>query len=249
MARCLRVRHVCRLRLLSERRRAPSGPQCLYALDVCSRWRPCSSFCRDAARSRRNGSIGFSMSNAATSIRRHAVPDWGPSRARRRAGGSSAARPPRRAAWRCARQAASVAGFQMNRLAGTLAQVSGDLDQLAVSWAVVGGLAVSVRGEPRLTRDIDVAVSVESDRDSERIFPSLRVPVARRPHLIAMKLLARDDRVRPQDFDDLRSLLLQATEEEISDARRLLALITQRGFARRRDLGVALDDVVRELRR
>ncbi len=137
----------------------------------------------------------------------------------------------------------------MNRLAGTLAQVSGDLDQLAVSWAVVGGLAVSVRGEPRLTRDIDVAVSVESDRDSERIFPSLRVPVARRPHLIAMKLLARDDRVRPQDFDDLRSLLLQATEEEISDARRLLALITQRGFARRRDLGVALDDVVRELRR
>src|SRR5713226_9575459 len=140
----------------------------------------------------------------------------------------------------------------MNRLAATLAQVSGDLDELSVSWAVVGGLAVSVRGEPRLTRDIDVAVSVDSDRDAERIvralrdrgyrpvelvehetarrlatarlsleepsgividllfascgiepeivaqselvevFPSLRVPVARRPHLIAMKLLARD---------------------------------------------------------
>ncbi len=63
-----------------------------------------------------------------------------------------------------------------------------------------------------------------------------------------MKLLARDDRFRPQDFDDLRSLLLQATNEEISVVRRLLALITQRGFARRRDLRAAFDDVVRELR-
>lgn len=37
------------------------------------------------------------------------------------------------------------------------------------SFAVVGGLAASVRGEVRFTRDVDLAVSVESDEDAENV--------------------------------------------------------------------------------
>lgn len=37
------------------------------------------------------------------------------------------------------------------------------------SFAVVGGLAASVRGEVRFTRDIDVAVSVRGDDDAEQV--------------------------------------------------------------------------------
>ena len=78
------------------------------------------------------------------------------------------------------------------------------------------------------------------------VFPSVRARVAARPHLIAMKLLARDDRVRPQDADDLRALLRTATAAEIDVVRDLLRLINERGFARRRDLEAAFDAVLRE---
>lgn len=37
------------------------------------------------------------------------------------------------------------------------------------AFAVVGGLAVSVRGEPRFTRDVDVVVVVLNDRDMETL--------------------------------------------------------------------------------
>ncbi len=43
------------------------------------------------------------------------------------------------------------------------------------------------------------------------ILPGLVVPVARTGHLIALKLLARDDESRPQDLADLRSLHEVAT--------------------------------------
>ena len=43
--------------------------------------------------------------------------------------------------------------------------------------------------------------------------------VATRAHLIALKVLARDDRNRPQDWDDLRALLRDATDEEVRRAR------------------------------
>ncbi|SDS74402.1 hypothetical protein SAMN04489812_2877 [Microlunatus soli] len=45
-----------------------------------------------------------------------------------------------------------------------LPQVVGDLDQLASPWALVGGLAVCARAEPRPTADIDIAVAVPDDR-------------------------------------------------------------------------------------
>lgn len=43
------------------------------------------------------------------------------------------------------------------------------LSQAGVDFAVIGGLAVSARSEPRFTRDIDFAVLVKSDLDAERL--------------------------------------------------------------------------------
>ena len=55
----------------------------------------------------------------------------------------------------------------MNVLEAALARLATDLDELRVPWALVGGFAVSVRSEPRFTRDVDVAVVVEDDAGAE----------------------------------------------------------------------------------
>lgn len=196
----------------------------------------------------------------------------------------------------------------MSRLAEALAAAAHDLDDLGATWALVGGLAVSTWCDPRLTRDIDVAVSVTSDKDAERlvrdlqergyepielieqeatarlatarlvrherpailidvlfassgieaeivsaaltteVFAGVHVPVASRAHLIAMKLLARDDRQRPQDHDDLIALLRDAGDADLSETRRAVALITERGFNRHRDLRRSLDELLQSHR-
>ena len=41
------------------------------------------------------------------------------------------------------------------------------LADLGYPWALVGGLAVSARAEPRFTRDVDFAVALKSDREAE----------------------------------------------------------------------------------
>jgi hypothetical protein len=183
-----------------------------------------------------------------------------------------------------------------------LRRVVSDLTDEEVGYALVGGLAVSVRAEPRLTRDTDFAVSVDSDDMAESIIrrlttrgylpgavvehrtgrlatvrmshsssvamvtdllfascgiepevvasaerlevlPGLKVPVATTGHLIAMKLLAQDDRLRPTDADDLSALAALAREPDWAEARSAVGLIAQRGFARDRDLGAALTDL------
>ena len=48
------------------------------------------------------------------------------------------------------------------------------LSELRVDFALVGGLAVSSRTEPRLTRDIDLAVAVKDDSQSEKIIFGMR---------------------------------------------------------------------------
>jgi hypothetical protein len=85
---------------------------------------------------------------------------------------------------------------------------------------------------------------------SERleVFPGIEARVASRSHLMAMKVLARDDRTRPQDLDDLRSLLARASTEEVETTRGLLLLITERGFARRRNLVESFELLLREER-
>jgi predicted nucleotidyltransferase len=169
-------------------------------------------------------------------------------------------------------------------------------DLTGTQFALVGGLAVSIRAEPRLTRDVDIAVSVDSDEQAQdivlalqqigyetvlvveqdatnrlatvrlihpghpgilldllfassgiepevvagaeslEILPDLTAPVSRTGHLIALKLLARDDRQRPNDHDDLMRLLEVATKEDIARANEAVALITARGYNRGRDL-------------
>jgi predicted nucleotidyltransferase len=49
-----------------------------------------------------------------------------------------------------------------------------DLNRYGRPFAVVGGLAVSIRAEPRFTRDADLAVAVVDDDDAERLVAQLR---------------------------------------------------------------------------
>jgi hypothetical protein len=51
----------------------------------------------------------------------------------------------------------------MTPLERSLRRITSSLDQVGQSYALVGGLAVSVRAEPRLTRDADLAVAVDAD--------------------------------------------------------------------------------------
>jgi predicted nucleotidyltransferase len=197
----------------------------------------------------------------------------------------------------------------VSRIEAILRRVARDLDGLGRRWALVGGLAVSARTEPRFTRDVDVAVHVSGDADAEalvrqlgalgyrvrgvveqeatarlatarllagpdeegvvldllfassgieaevvqqadllEVLAGLRVPVATLAHLVALKVLARDDRTRPQDRVDLIGLLGAATPGDLAEARTAIALIRARGYERRRDLGVELDRLLDELR-
>ncbi|WP_433712899.1 nucleotidyl transferase AbiEii/AbiGii toxin family protein [Nocardia sp. CA-084685] len=72
------------------------------------------------------------------------------------------------------------------------------------------------------------------------IVPGLTLPVATTGHLIALKLLARDDVSRPQDLADLHGLLAAASQDDIAQAESAVRLITERGFNRDRDLLVSL---------
>lgn len=65
---------------------------------------------------------------------------------------------------------------------------------------------------------------------------NLTMCVARTGHLIALKVLSRDDVSRPQDLVDLRALLRVASPAELARARDSLALIGARGYHRGRDL-------------
>lgn len=184
----------------------------------------------------------------------------------------------------------------MTSLASLLRHVVQTLADSGAGFALVGGLAVSARTEPRFTRDVDVAVAADDDRQAETIvralcppyqvvaslehdvlgrlaavrlaepgvaetgpvtdllfassgiegevaaaatpldvFPAVRVPVAETGHLLALKLLARDDR-RPQDDVDLHALMDVAEQADLDLATRGVALIEQRGAGRGRDL-------------
>ncbi len=61
----------------------------------------------------------------------------------------------------------------MTAIERALIQVDSDLRQTGVPFALIGGLAVSLRAEPRTTRDVDLAVAVENDMDAERIIRAL----------------------------------------------------------------------------
>ena len=57
---------------------------------------------------------------------------------------------------------------------------------------------------------------------------------------MAMKLLARDDRLRPTDADDLRALATVASALDWIQARSAVELIVRRGYGRGRNLEASL---------
>jgi hypothetical protein len=84
------------------------------------------------------------------------------------------------------------------------------------------------------TRGIEPEV-VRADQPIE-LFPGVVTTVAQIGHLIALKVLSRDDDTRPQDVIDLRALILEATPDDLEMARTALDLITERGYQRDKDL-------------
>ena len=89
--------------------------------------------------------------------------------------------------------------------------------------------------EPELVEHaVDVAVVAD-----------LVVPVATVGYLVALKLLAREDRSRPNDADDLASLSAVASEADWAVAANAVELIEQRGYHRGRDLSMALNNLRR----
>jgi len=75
--------------------------------------------------------------------------------------------------WRRARPRRAVAA--RSTLIDAVAAACDDLRELGAEFAIVGGLAVSARAEPRLTRDLDVAVSVAARRGRDPIDRETRV--------------------------------------------------------------------------
>jgi hypothetical protein len=61
-----------------------------------------------------------------------------------------------------------VAKASLTKLAATMEAVIAVLPAQR-AFAIVGGLAVSTRTEPRFTRDIDFAVAVESEEDAQQV--------------------------------------------------------------------------------
>lgn len=61
----------------------------------------------------------------------------------------------------------------MTGLLDSLATAAADLNDLRKPFALIGGLAVSLRADPRFTRDADLAVSVVSDLDAEQTVHAL----------------------------------------------------------------------------
>lgn len=109
-------------------------------------------------------------------------------------------------------------------------------------------LASPFVGDAEVVVDLLFASSgIESEiaQQAERmeIIPGLTLPVATTGHLIALKVLARDDEKRPRDAADLRNLVAVASGEDRRLAREAVQLIEARGFCRDRDLRDALDSL------
>jgi hypothetical protein len=50
-----------------------------------------------------------------------------------------------------------------------LLQLTRDLQQIAVDFAIIGGVAMGARTEPRFTRDLDIALAARDDTEAEAV--------------------------------------------------------------------------------
>jgi predicted nucleotidyltransferase len=117
-----------------------------------------------------------------------------------------------------------------NRLHHALRAICQDLESEKVSFALVGGLAVSARTEPRFTKDLDLAVAVADDREAEAVVRSLRGRSYQLNALIEQESLGRLAAVRllpPSDNPFFVDLLFASSgiEREIVEAATPLEII------------------------
>lgn len=63
---------------------------------------------------------------------------------------------------------------ESTRLLTALRRIAEALNERHQQWALIGGLAVSIRAEPRFTRDIDLAVAVDDDASAEALVSHLQ---------------------------------------------------------------------------
>lgn len=90
----------------------------------------------------------------------------------------------------------------MSGLAEALASLLVRLMEQRVGFALVGGLAVSVRTEPRFTRDADVCVAVEGDNEAEALIGRLRAVGYRVVSIVEQEATGRIATVRLTAGDD-----------------------------------------------
>jgi hypothetical protein len=88
-------------------------------------------------------------------------------------------------------------------------------------------------GDENIVVDLLFASSgIESEitqaAEMTEIVPGLSLPIATTGHLIALKLLARDDQTRPQDWMDLRALMNVATTSDRAQALESVRFISER---------------------
>ena len=80
------------------------------------------------------------------------------------------------------------------------------------------------------------------------IFPGLTLQVASRSALIALKVLSANPKTRSKDITDLQNLLDNSAPNEVAEARKLLDLITTRGYNRNKDLQKDLDGYIEQFK-
>ena len=119
--------------------------------------------------------------------------------------------------------------------------------RLATVRLVPPGQAVSGVVADLLFASSGIEPEIVAAADPLEVFPGVILPVARRGHLIALKVLSRDDRTRPQDVIDLRALLERVSTEDLELARESLRLIRARGYHRDRDLVVDFERLLANL--
>jgi len=193
----------------------------------------------------------------------------------------------------------------MNLVDDALDRMIQCLSDCEVRFALIGGLAVSARSEPRFTRDVDLIVDTPTDADAEQLIRALlgkgyglhaqleqksvnrratcrllqldqsdgvivdlffanfgieqevlekaseeeltdeiSLPIVQAEDLIALKLLAVNNRNRPRDSEDILNLLEHVSTARLKRTRQLLRLMAERRPVSAQNLEQLLDKLI-----
>jgi predicted nucleotidyltransferase len=115
------------------------------------------------------------------------------------------------------------------------------VEQMATSRLATVRLVPPGENEQSVVVDLLLALSgieveIVAAADIIEVFPALLVPVAKAGHLLALKVLSRDDNERPQDAADIRALLEGLSTEDERLAVEAAGFIQGRGYGRSREI-------------